>query len=183
MELTEAIRKRYSCRGPFRPGSVPRNDLQAILEAGLAAPSGCNRQTVSLIGVDDPSALKRLAELLGKPGFASAPAAVCVLSRRPAAGEEPSYRVQDYAAAVENMLLAITALGYASCWVEGYVKRSLLTGEGSVAERMAKALGVPGNQELVVFLPVGVPAGKTERAVKKTFGERAWFNRFGQSET
>ena len=52
--LIELILNRSSYRGKFRPDSVPREDLRAILEAGLAAPSGCNKQTTSLIAVDDP---------------------------------------------------------------------------------------------------------------------------------
>ena len=43
------IMNRRSCRGQYKPDRVPREDLKTILETGLAAPSGCNKQTVSLI--------------------------------------------------------------------------------------------------------------------------------------
>ena len=42
MELMEAIRARKSYRNEFYNTPVPRSDLREILEAGLAAPSGCN---------------------------------------------------------------------------------------------------------------------------------------------
>ena len=49
MELMEAIRARKSYRNEFYNTPVPRSDLREILEAGLAAPSGCNLQTTQLI--------------------------------------------------------------------------------------------------------------------------------------
>ena len=59
MDAIEAIMNRHSYRGKYRPDPVPRADLVTILNAGLAAPSGCNKQTVSLIAVDDPALLHR----------------------------------------------------------------------------------------------------------------------------
>ena len=67
--------------------------------------------------------------------------------------------MQDYAAAIENMLLAITELGYASCWYEGHI-----TDEDRLGSRMAQILGVPENYELICFLPVGCSRKWTKRA-------------------
>ncbi|MBO7348634.1 MAG: nitroreductase family protein, partial [Spirochaetales bacterium] len=53
-DLIELILKRHSYRGKYKPTPVPKEDLKLIMEAGLAAPSGCNKQTTSLIAVDDP---------------------------------------------------------------------------------------------------------------------------------
>ena len=58
MDVMTAILERTSYRGRYEAVPVPEADLKRILEAGLAAPSGCNKQTVSLIAVND-------AELLG----------------------------------------------------------------------------------------------------------------------
>ncbi len=38
---------RRSYRGKYKNQHVPREVLQKILEAGLAAPSGCNKQATS----------------------------------------------------------------------------------------------------------------------------------------
>lgn len=81
MELMEAIRARKSYRNEFYNTPVPRSDLREILEAGLAAPSGCNLQTTQLIGVDDPVLVKRLAEIYGREWAATAPAAILVLTK------------------------------------------------------------------------------------------------------
>lgn len=172
MDLFESVFARRSYRGMFLPDPVAREDLHRIMEAALAAPSGCNKQTTSLIAVDDPALLKQLSDLLGKPWVSSAPAAICVLTEKKIAFQDRMYYVQDYSAAIQNALLAIQALGYESCWIEGYV-----TADGNrVGRSMAELLGVPEPLELVAYLPVGKPAEEGRRAVKLPFEERAWFN-------
>lgn len=171
MDLFTAVETRRSYRGIYKSDPVPRSDLKKIMEAVLAAPSGCNMQTTSVIALDDPALIQQLGGMLHKPHFASAPAALCILTERKPAYRGRLYNVQDYAAAIQNALLAITALGYESCWVEGYV-----TGEDRIGRQMADILGVPENIELVAYLPVGLPAEEGKRVAKMPFEERAWFN-------
>jgi len=175
MDAIKALTERYSYRGMYEKTPVPREILKQIMEAGLDAPSGCNTQTTSLIGLDDAELIRSVTKELNKPNFASAPAAICVLTQHIPAYGDVYFNVQDYAAAIENMLVAIEALGYASCWVEGYI-----TGSEKIGRAMAKTLGVPDNYELVAYLPVGKPAEKSSRAKKKPFEKRAWFNGFGK---
>lgn len=175
-EFLQAILERRSYRGRYADAPVPREDLRAILEAGLAAPSGCNKQTTSLIAVDEPALLSDLKALLGAPSCAAAPALICVLTQPIVAYGDRTYFVQDYVAAIENMLLAIRALGYESCWYEGRVT------DGDIGDRMAKRLGVPDGYRLVCALPVGVAAEAPAAPKKKPFAERAWFNGFGAKE-
>ena len=67
MDVFEAIVSRRSYRGRYKPVPVPRDDLEKIMQAGLAAPSGCNKQTVSLIAVDDPAVMKKLLGVIDPP--------------------------------------------------------------------------------------------------------------------
>ncbi|MBQ8296301.1 MAG: nitroreductase family protein, partial [Ruminococcus sp.] len=67
MELFEAILSRHSYRGKYTSEPVPRDTLIKIMEAGLAAPSGCNAQTTSLIAVDDPEIIRQLNEIKNRP--------------------------------------------------------------------------------------------------------------------
>lgn len=173
MDALEAIMKRRSYRGKYKPDPVPREHLKTIMEAGLAAPSGCNKQTTSLIAVDDPETLKKLRAVIDPPIAETEPAAICVLTRRICAYRDKCFAVQDYSAAIENMLLAITALGYQSCWYEGHI-----TDEDRIGDKMAKILGVPDEYELVCFLPVGIAETEPHMPVKKPFGQRARFNAF-----
>ena len=174
MDVFEAIVSRRSYRGRYKPVPVPRDDLEKIMQAGLAAPSGCNKQTVSLITVDDPAVMKKLLGVIDPPVAETAPAAICVLSQRINAYRDKCFAVQDYSASIMNMLLAATALGYRSCWYEGHI-----TDDDRICDKMAEILNVPEGYDLVCFLPVGIPAEEDGKPPKKMpFGERAWFNSF-----
>ena len=175
METMQTILARHSYRGKYKAVQVPREHLFAIMEAGLAAPSGCNKQTTSLIAVDDPQMMKRLHAVIDPPIGETAPAMICVLTKRIIAYRDRCFSVHDYSAAIENMLLAIVELGYASCWIEGYI-----TDEDRIGRKMADILGVPQDMELVCFLPVGVPAQDIVPPKKKPNSERAWLNGFGK---
>ena len=99
---------------------------------------------------------------------------ICVLTRRVYAYRDKHFDVQDYSAAIENMLLAIVALGYESCWVEGHI-----TDVDRIGRKMADILGVPAEYELVCFLPVGKADEPVTVPKKMPFEQRAWFNAFG----
>lgn len=177
MQTLDAIFARRSYRGAYLPQPVPREDLKRIVEAGLAAPSGCNKQTTRLIAVDDPGLLARLKAAIDPPVAQTAPAFICVLTRRIIAYRDRCFATQDYAAAIENMLLAVEALGYASCWYEGHV-----TDVDRIGDKLAHILGAPEDCELVCVLPVGVPADVPQPPKKQPFDERAWFNGYGRRD-
>jgi nitroreductase len=171
MDLFESITKRHSYRGPFKPEPVSREDLERIVQAWIQAPSGCNAQSTTFVIADDPELLQKACGVLS---FARVPPAmiVCVTDPSPVyAGN--SFEVQDCSAAVENMLLAITALGYATVWIEGqlYAERR--------AERLAELLGVPSGKSIQVVLPLGLPVEDWPQKEKAPFAERAWFNGYG----
>lgn len=177
MDTMRVILSRRSYRGRYLSEAVLREHLQRILEAGLAAPSGCNKQTTSLIAVDDPVLLARLHAVITPSVGETAPAMICVLTKRIIAYRDRCFATQDYAAAIENMLLAIEALGYSSCWIEGHI-----TDQDRIGRKMADILGVPQDMELVCFLPVGKAAEEIRAVEKKPFEARAWFNGFGGAE-
>ena len=173
MRAIEVINNRHSYRGKYKSTPVPREDLITIMQAGLSAPSGCNKQTTSLIAVDDPELMKKLHGVIDPPMGETAPAMICVLSQKIIAYRDRCFAVQDYSAAIENMLLAIVDLGYQSCWYEGHV-----TDVDRIGYQMAQILGVPDEYELVCFLPVGIAEEECTAKAKKSFEERAWFNGF-----
>jgi len=177
MDILEIISKRHSYRGAYKPDPIPREHLRKILQAGLDAPSGCNKQTTSFIAVDDPELLQKIREATERPAGEPAPAAVCVLTRRIIAYRDRCYSVQDYSAAIENMLLAIVSLGYESCWYEGR-----MTDLDRAGHRIARLLNVPEEYELVCYLPIGIPVSQPVPPKKQPFEERAWFNGFGGTE-
>jgi nitroreductase len=88
--------------------------------------------------------------------------------------ENTSFVIEDCAASVENMLLAITALGYATVWLDGVLRRD------GRALRIAKLLGVPSNLAVRILLPIGVPAEAGQQRERLPFEQRAWFNQYGR---
>ena len=171
----ETMKARHSYRGAFVQEPVPREDLIAIANAGISAPSGCNKQTTDLVIVDDPEMLDKVKALIDPPVAGTAPAMIVVLSKRINAYRDKCFATQDYSAAIENMLLAIVELGYQSCWYEGHI-----TDDDHICDRIAEALGVPGDLGVVCILPVGKALEECKVPSKKAFDERVSFNRFGE---
>lgn len=176
MDVFEAIARRHSYRGPFRDQPVPRADLRRIVQAGLQAPSGRNMQTTRFVIVDDPELVRQIAGLHATNVAVQQARAfiACLVDRNPEpVYEGHSFQVEDCAAAVENMLLAVTALGYATVWIDGWLRVE------NRAERIGALLGVPESKVIRVILPIGVPAEQHQQKEKLPFEQRAWFNRYG----
>lgn len=176
MDVFEAIAQRHSYRERFTDRPVPREDLRRIVAAGLQAPSGKNLQTTRFVIVDDPALLAQIAVILGVNDAVKTAKAIifAIIDRDP----EPvfdgvSFQVEDCSAAVENMLLAVTALGYATVWIDGGLRVERR------AERIGELIGLPPEKVIRIALPIGAPAVTVPRREKMAFEERAWFNRYG----
>ena len=171
MELFDAIAKRHSYRGRFTDAPPSREDLRRIVQAGIQAPSAKNEQVVTFVIVDDPSLLAQIAEIVDKPVCRSAKAMIaCAVDPRPVFSGL-SFAAEDCAAAVENILLAATALGYASVWLDGVLRSDDRAG------KIGRLLGVPADKTVRVLLPIGVPEEAGKQREKLPFDRRAWFNR------
>ncbi|MBR2597575.1 MAG: GNAT family N-acetyltransferase [Clostridiales bacterium] len=167
------IGTRHSYRGKFSSDPVPRKDLEIIANAGIDAPSGCNKQTTDLVVVDDPKLLDELKGVIDPPVAQTAPAMIVVLSRKINAYRDRCFAIQDYSAAIENMLLAIVELGYQSCWYEGHI-----TDDDRICDKIAAVLGVPDEYDVVCILPVGKALDDFHAPSKRSFAARVKFNGF-----
>jgi len=114
--------------------------------------------------VRDPKTIQQLAS--AQKCLADVNLVICIAAD-PA---KSVYWLEDVAAATTNMLLAITALGYASVWIEGTLMR--------VEEDCKRALGVPEHMRLMVALPVGAPAKPPRQADKRPLSEIAHWERY-----
>lgn len=173
MDFFEVVRARYSYRGDFRTGIIPEETLRRIVQAGLDAPSGCNFQTTEFVVVNDKVLVAQIGAILTKPSIATAPAVIVAVCNPEPNLNGTSFWVEDCAAAVQNVLLAVTACGYVSCWIDGALRRE------QRAEKIAALLGVPAGRIVRIVLPVGVPTAPGVPKDKKPFEKRAWFNRHG----
>ncbi len=141
MDIFEAIRTRRSVRA-FTGEAIPREDLETIVDAGRLAATGSNKQPWDFIVVTDRAMIEQLKT--ASQWMEKAAAIIAVVM-------DPDSRwwVEDGAAAVQNMLLAATALGYGSCWLEGYTLRN--------EDAFKALLGVPVEKRLMTLVPIGVP--------------------------
>ena len=140
MNVLDVIQKRRSVRS-YTGDPIPKEDLKKIVDAGRLAASGHNNQPWDFIVVTDRSMISRLnaTKWMDKAG------AIIAVVLDPSS----SWWLEDGSAATENMLIASTALGYGSCWVEG----STLPRE----EEFKTLLGVPKEKKMPILIPIGVP--------------------------
>jgi len=152
MDAFEAIANRRSIRN-YTGDSIPREDLEKIVDAGRLAATGGNRQPWTFIVITEKEMIEKLkvaAEWMDK-----AAAIIAVVL-------DPSSRwwLEDGAAAVENMLIAATALNYGACWLEGYTTPR--------ENEFKELLVIPEHKRLLTLIPIGVPAaGVPAESVKK----------------
>ena len=111
------IMNRRSIR-KYKPEQISREELDTVLQAGICAPTGMNRQSPLVIAVQNKEVRDRLsrmnAAVLGTDSdpFYGAPTVVVVL-----ADANSPHAVQDGSLVMGNMLNAAKAIGLGSCWV------------------------------------------------------------------
>ncbi len=143
LTVMEAIRKRRSVRS-YKPDPVPNDAIDIILEAARLAPSGSNRQPWRFQTVTDKVLKQRIFDeaSMGAKQILEAPLVIvcgCELltyvkgnSLSPQSSAIVGAESEDWetlktympdaqmntAIAIEHMVLAATALGLGTCWVQ-----------------------------------------------------------------
>jgi SagB-type dehydrogenase family enzyme len=151
MELFEAIQKRHMCRDFEPEKDVSEELVEKIIEAGKAAPSSGGLRDQRFLAIRDSKikeALRKVSRdqetLTDAPVVIAVSSDIDVVEAKYGERGRELYAAQNSAAAMENMLLAVTALGLGACWV------------GAFEEEAAKEiLGLPENQKLMALMPVG----------------------------
>jgi nitroreductase len=165
----EFILARRSVSPRFLVAPTPTSDeLDMILRASAAAPDHKNLKPFRFILIPaerrgdlaaafsdakaerDPAASAAEIERAGEKAYRGAMLLAVVLR---IVRDHPRVSVSDQmlaaGAAIENMLLAAAALGYAGC---------LRSGHSATSRRVRLALGLANEEELAAFLMLGTPA-------------------------
>lgn len=148
------IHQRRSVRH-FTGKAVSRNDLVALVKAGMAAPTAVNMQPWSFVIVSERQALDALmkvlpyAKMLNKAGAAIV---VCALPEKAIQGKT-EFAIIDSSCASENILLAAQALGLGALWTAVYPDQAMM-------EAVRKQLNIPANIIPLNVIPVGYPTGE-----------------------
>ncbi len=140
----------------YKPEQITDEELIQVLEAGMNAPSGGNKQTAIFIVVQNKEWIDKLcvlnAKIAGAPEgwdvFYGAPTLIVVAAAR---GDNA---VKDGSLAIGNMLNAAYALGLGGRWInraEGML-------EDDLGKELLKAAGYEGDYVGVGNVILGYPA-------------------------
>lgn len=166
MEFREVVARRRSVRHLNARLTVSDENVRALLEAAVLAPTAGNVQPWRFFVVRSAEARDRLAAALHQRWAAAAPVIIVVcVDPRPCAARygdrgEYLYSIQDTAAAVQNILLAAVDRGLASCWIGAF-------DEGLVAQAIDATTPVTP----VAVLPIGYSAESSGRPARRPLEE------------
>lgn len=116
-ERLHILFRRRSIRKYLDQPVEPEN-IDLLLQAGMAAPSAMNNQPWEFVVITDPEPLQHLRNSLPFGKF-HAPVAIIVCGSQIASKNPASWIFwqQDCSAATENILIAAGQLGLGACWI------------------------------------------------------------------
>ena len=121
---------------------MPREAIEALVDAARLAPTANNAQPWEFVVVTREETREKIAALAENGAFiGNAPVCIAVFCR------ETDHSLEDGCAAVENILIAATALGLGTCWVGGAGAR--------YADDVARLLKARGHHRLIALVAVG----------------------------
>lgn len=176
MEFKDCALMRRSYRHQFSDKEISRNILKEILEIAYQVPSACNLQSAHFVAVDDAAILNQLADLYGKTWAKSAKAAILIATNpeKFKIANQNSRYLEDFGAAAEQVLLAISNFNLASCWIQGQI-------EGEIADKMGKLVNLPQGFLVLGYFPIGYPTEAVKDPKKYSFNERCFINEWGKT--
>ena len=153
-ETLKTILTRKSVK-KYKDTPVSKELIDQIIEAGLAAPSGLNKQSPIILAVTDKQVRDELSRLnAGKDPFFradpfyGAPVVLVVL-----ADKSMHTYLYDGSLVMENLQLAAHALGLGACWIHR-AKETFETPEGKA---ILQKLGIEGDYEGIGNCILGYP--------------------------
>lgn len=152
---------------------VTDEQTEALLYAGMCAPSGVNRQPWEFVVISDPSVRQLLADALPYAKMTAQAAiaiVVCGNKERFLEGVDGTLWVQDLSAVSENILLAAHSLGLGGVWTCIYPHPERI-------EPVSAIVGLPDHIIPFCLIPVGYPE-RPHEPMDKWHTERIHYNRF-----
>ncbi len=148
MEFKEVVKNRYSCK-KYDTKKVEREKLEAILEAGRLAPTAKNLQEQHIYVVESEEILAKIDKVT--PCRYGAPTVLVVAFDKNNVftypGDKRDSGVEDASIVATHLVLAAYDEGVDSCWINYFDP-----------DQMAKELGLPENEEILMLLDLGYAA-------------------------
>ncbi|MFA6428775.1 MAG: nitroreductase family protein [Candidatus Buchananbacteria bacterium] len=156
MELLTAIKTRRSIRN-FQDLEVKKEIVEKIILAATYAPSACNVQGWKFIVVDDQNLKNKLVDHGGSIIIKNAPLGILILYNNQTKNTEYFDYIQSAAAAIQNLLLAATEQGLATCWICHLPRKKTLQ----------KIFKIPSQFSPVAYILLGYPKLTTTEVPRK----------------
>ena len=138
----DAIIKRRSVR-EFKRDPIPQDVIMQIIECGRLAASGRNIQPWKFVAVTNKDTLNKISLAAANGKFIKdAPLCILVFCLKDA-----KRRIEDGAAATQNMLVGAKALGVSTCWIAG--------ANTPHEEEVAAVVGAPEEYGLISMIACG----------------------------
>ena len=153
MEFSELIRVRRSHR-KFTAQQVERQKVEAILKAGLLAPSGKSVYPCEFVVVDEPDMLAKIAHAKahGAALVENAPLAVVVVADT----SKSDVWVEDASIATTLIMLEAENQGLGACWVQMHLRG---TDDGVAAtDNLRNLLNLKPEHEVLAVVAIGYKA-------------------------
>lgn len=103
----------------YKDKPVEKEKIELLLKAAMSAPSACNTQPWEIIVITEKERIDELREKLPMARY-NAPCAIVVCGNTNLCRNTKQMWVQDCSAAMQNILLAATAMDLGSLWVGVY---------------------------------------------------------------
>lgn len=166
-ETIQALLARRSCRS-YKPDMVAPEMIDAVIEAGLYAASGMNKQSAIILAVTDRQTRDTLSQLNAsfmptKPAdpFYGAPVVLVVL-----ADKNVPTAVYDGSLVMGNLMQAADALGLGHCWIH----RAKQVFDSEAGKEILRQAGIEGDYEGVGHCVIGYIDGEKKEAAPRREG-------------
>lgn len=150
MDALIAIKTRRSVR-EYREGEIAKETLEQILSAAMMAPSACNQQVWQFLVVTDKELLKKIPSIHPNAGMSAGASAGVLICGEPNKETCPGNWPVDCAAATQNLLLAVHALGLGAVWTAVYADEKKIN-------RFRDFFNLPESIVPFSWVPIGYPA-------------------------
>ncbi len=148
----EVIKNRTSIR-QFTDQPVEKEKIDALVKAGMSAPSAMNKQPWKFVVVTNKEKISALGDSCGKPPVSKSTLTIIVCGDMEKTSNTPEdiWWSEDCGAATENILLAATAQGLGGVWCGTWPKMENV-------KKIQEILSLPSTVIPYSMLAIGYPA-------------------------
>jgi nitroreductase len=173
MDFNDLIKKRASVRS-YSSNKIKIEDILELIDTANLSPTPGNLGILRYIIIEDPDKIYQISEACQQRFIANAPFIIIVCSDSKECNIMYDTRAKKYVsqhagAAIQTLLLKITDMDLASCWI------------GAFSESTIKdLLAIPDNIEIEAIIPVAYESkvSHTKQKRKPSLEKRVYFEKW-----